>query len=310
MPSHHLVLPWLRRSTIPRTTRATRSFSASRSTLLRAAQASCLQGQPTVSKLQPKSPYQSFPSTFGGYHSIIRRGLVTDTSDKDNHENDDTPKPQIVLQKLGDFPYGSREYKLVLQRQDSTHPVATLRAHRNMIFGAQLLGEIVAEKKKSLSEVCLPLLDVALEDASKEAEQPQAMATLHGLCDWVAAQCHDDDDNDDEAVSSSSDNKNASEILHQLKIQSNDELLAYHAVRAIATGIPRPGHSVVGQGTFRDGQAAWEALANEFIDKKLADEVELYKTRGATVVAIEHLADTKPDYLKSAGGAMARLFFL
>ena len=80
-------------------------------------------------------------------------------------------------------------------------------------------------------------------------------------------------------------------------------------VTAIATGIPREGHRVVGQGTFRDGEAGWEALAEEFINKELAEEVELYRAREGTVVGIEHLADTNPQYLKSAGGAMARLFF-
>jgi hypothetical protein len=236
----------------------------------------------------------------GGKHGSGRRGFATYHGDHDKNDTE-SQTPQIILQKLGDLPYGSREYKLVVRRVQEEQgefktvhmPVASLRGHRNIVFGAQLFGETA--QNRSLSEVCLPLLDVALEDASCEGEQPQAMATLHGLCDWVA-QC--DSDNHD----------NESETLKRLKSREDD--LVYQAVSAMATGIPRPGHSVVGQGTFRDGQEGWEALAEEFIKKELAEEVELYKARGGTVVVIEHLADTQPNYLRSAGGAIARLFFL
>jgi len=99
-------------------------------------------------------------------------------------------------------------------------------------------------------------------------------------------------------------------FISEIKNEYQDDLLAYHAIKAMATGIPREGHSVVGQGTFRDGEQGWDALAREFIELKKAEEVELYVNHGATLVTIEHLADTKPDYLRSAGGAMARLFFL
>ena len=241
-----------------------------------------------------------------------------DTSSKD--------KPHIVLQKLGDFPYGSREYRLVVQslpsptesNSDTTttsssddpttsKTLASLRAHRNILFGAQLQPSMMPGSKssskhqqRSLTEVCGPLLDAALEDAGVEGDQPQAMATLHGLCDWVA-HCLEHNDDDDTTTPKS-------KALHQIKTE--DDLLTYHAIRAMATGIPREGHSVVGQGTYRDGEQGWDALAQEFIDLKLADEVELYKSRGATVVGIEHLADTKPAYLSSAGGAMVRLFFV
>lgn len=214
-------------------------------------------------------------------------------------------KPKIVIQKRGDFPYGSREYLLAMKypyetddESDSSSKIASLRAHRNIIFGARLFGQ-TAEKRK-ISEVCLPLLDAALADASIEGEQPQAMATLHGLCDWVA-ECIRHEEN-------SGSNPPKSEALQKMKESS--DLVSFHAVQAIATGIPREGHSIVGQGTFRDGEQGWEALAQEFTKLKLADEVELYHARGGTVAVIEHLADTKPEYLRSAGGAMARLFFV
>lgn len=212
------------------------------------------------------------------------------------------------MQKRGDFPYGSREYLLVVNHGTETEgehipedsKIASLRAHRNIIFGARLFGK--AAEKHRISEVCLPLLDKALEDASVEGEQPQAMATLHGLCQWVT-QCIDDGENDNTELPNS-------QKLREMKMESKDDLRSYYAVRAIATGIPREGHSIVGHGTFRDGEEGWESLAKEFIKLKLADEVELYQARGGMVATIEHLADTNLEYLRSAGGAMARLFFM
>ena len=98
-----------------------------------------------------------------------------------------------------------------------------------------------------------------------------------------------------------------SEELDRLQ---REDSLSFEAVQAIATGIPRKGHSVVGIGTYRDGELGWKALSREFIERKLSEEVNLYANRGGRVVEIEHMADQNPRYLKSAGGAMARLFFL
>lgn len=97
------------------------------------------------------------------------------------------------------------------------------------------------------------------------------------------------------------------------------------AVRAIATGEPRPGHSVVGAGTYRDGKIGWTALAREYsqlattesvsldasyVGRKGLEELALYNSRGGEVTKIEHLAHTQPEYLREAGGAMARIFFV
>ena len=264
-------------------------------------------------------------------------------------------KPQIVLQKFGDLPYGSREYRLVFQRppnaEDDTtttttttsdgtmveQPVASLRAHRNIIFGAQLFtmssaGKPPAKTPKLLQEVCLPLLDAALEDASQDGEQPQAMATLHGLCDYVTTCIHAYEEilpNENGTIDHHHHPpklKDISEVLYQIVAGKFDdhhsdepssspslESPTYQAIRAIATGLPRPGHSAVGQGTYRDGEAAWLALAQEFAtrtdSRRRSSEVALYQARGATLVQMEHLADAQPAYLKSAGGTMARLFF-
>jgi hypothetical protein len=39
-------------------------------------------------------------------------------------------------------------------------------------------------------------------------------------------------------------------------------------------------------------------------------EVALYASRGGEVTTIEHLAHVRPEYLREAGGAMARIFFV
>jgi len=98
------------------------------------------------------------------------------------------------------------------------------------------------------------------------------------------------------------------------------------AITAIATGIPRQGHSVVGAGTYRDGAPGWVALAREYthlatnpdalaldasyVGRRGLEEVALYNSRDGEVTSVEHLAHTKPGYLKDAGGAMVRLFFV
>jgi len=156
-------------------------------------------------------------------------------------------------------------------------------------------------------DVCLPLVKAAIEEAeaTEHGQQNQAVASLKGLSEWVAG-CFENNNNN---------NTEGSQILIRLKQKSvddddNSDSVALEAVRAIATGVPRPGHSVVGQGTFRDGQTAWKELAREYTQLKLSEETNLYQKLGGNVVAIEHLADQGPENMKSAGGAVARLFFL
>ena len=47
------------------------------------------------------------------------------------------------------------------------------------------------------------------------------------------------------------------------------------ACEAIAHNRPRPGHSVLGQGTFRDAEDDWRTLALGFADRAEAGPVEL-----------------------------------
>jgi hypothetical protein len=211
-----------------------------------------------------------------------------------------------VVHRRGDPGHGSREYLLLppdATAEDLVDPslkqaAGALLAHRNVLFGARSFCD-----DYSLSQVCLPLVEVAMKDAGENGEQPQAIASLAGLSEWVQ-RCLDDETASDATSSSSSSS-------HELfRLQTSDDPTAYEAVRSIATGIPRQGHSVVGIGTYRDGEEGWKALAREFVELELCEEANLYQQQGGKLVAIEHMADKNPDYLQTAGGAMARLFFL
>ena len=212
-----------------------------------------------------------------------------------------------TIHRRGDHPYGSREYLLcrpddpssaaaaatgtgttrttVQDKEGQTLQVlATLKANTNIIFGA---SSKLDNDGSGIPNLCRPLLAVALEDCQLSGQQPQAVAALYGLCEYVTL-CA----NGEHATS--------------VAWASLDDA-AREAVVAIATGEPRPGHTVVGRRTHAEGAAGWEALAKEYLP--LAYECELYQTSHFEFTGIELLADTQPSYLKSAGGAMARYFY-
>lgn len=243
--------------------------------------------------------------------SLLRRfaraNRRTLTTTSENASLSSSPPPsgndKAMVLTRGDVPYGSREYLLVPPRttleEVGSHAnlvLASLRAHRNILFGA-------TTKHFDLSlatQTGPPLVQMAVVDAGSNGEQVQALATLHGLCDWVKAQL-EQLEKDDSAESNDEEN---------LLFQGMTDL-ELEAVRSIATGFPRPGHSVVGAGTFQDGQDAWIRWAQQFIKTTGGSpECALYTGQGAHLVQIEPLAGTSPEYLRSAGGAMARFFFL
>jgi hypothetical protein len=263
--------------------------------------------------------------------------------------------PDSFLYRRGEHPYGTREYLLVRPKPttedangedgptsetgsktstdgtttESLAPsqvqiLASLHANNNVVFGATMNTNVVPDdacsdpllKPPSILDLCPILLHAALDDCSDEGEQPQALSTLHGLSAWVR-QCL-------EGTASSTVLLDLQELANNSKDSEGiDARVQLECITAIATGIPRPGHTVVGQGTHRDGARIWEALAREFAlldysaaigsnDKKIAlsEECLLYRLHADSceLVKIELLADTSPAYLASAGGCMARLF--
>jgi hypothetical protein len=300
---------------------------------------------------------------------------------------------RAVVKARGDLPYGSREYLLLVppplssksrttRDADSLVAVARLRAHRNIIFGASVVatrGGVPSTTTTTqhhlvppvprLVEVCSPLVEAALHDAGSQGEQPQAMATLHGLSAWVRSCLHDDDDDDDNSNNHDDEHDDGSNLVPLLTPHCDSHVLiqltrrhpmteadrvALEAVRAIATGVPRhvrrrstdSGEGLAVEdsyeeddggsaraaaaavldfgggssgGTMRDGRELWIRLAREYAPR--SDEVRLYRARGAEVAAIELVGSNKSnsnskkndddeEYMKSAGGAMARMFFL
>jgi len=271
--------------------------------------------------------------------------------------------------KEGTKVHGVRRY-LLLPRTDNDdvryyeesppeegNVIASLNANRNILFGARLHvespptsttdddGEYHEYVARYLS-ACGYLLDLAREDAARNGQQVQALATLNGLCSWVA-ECLDKDGEGSEVLTGlmhggqrpnplmiSKKEKKAPKGKRSQKIgnpsaalvldKEADRMSMLEAVRAIATGEPRPGHSVVGAGTYRDGKKGWLALAREYsrlaatdsvsldasyVGRRGLEELALYMSRDGEVTKIEHLGHTDPGYLREAGGAMARLFF-
>mmetsp|Transcript_1208 Transcript_1208/g.2008 ORF Transcript_1208/g.2008 Transcript_1208/m.2008 type:complete len:339 (+) Transcript_1208:73-1089(+) len=277
-------------------------------------------------------------------------------SDKINIDDKFTVQRDL---REGDNTYGIRRYLLLPRTNDSDDPtqkptiIASINANKNILFGAQLHAQQSGSDEDYIADyfaACEPLLDIAKEDASINGQQVQALAALNGLCSWVT-ECLDRDgegsevltsllhgeqpntllDNDKEeqvenrGASGSSNRRARQNVKSQsAKIILNNEsdrILMLDAIRAIATGIPRPGHSVVGQGTYRDGAEGWKSLAWEYsnlatvpVDASNAvtglEEVSLYKSRDGEVAKIEHLASVEAGYLSVAGGAMARMFFV
>ena len=82
------------------------------------------------------------------------------------------------------------------------------------------------------------------------------------------------------------------------------------AVEAVARGVPRPGHSVLGQGTFAAAQPAFERLATRFAEERLATdadaEVGAFLSAGASR---RRALDARqvPPALRDSGGCTAEL---
>jgi hypothetical protein len=180
--------------------------------------------------------------------------------------------------------------------------LSCLKAHRNIVFGARVLVPTAHSPNGdattvTLMDACSTLLRAALDDCSNDGEQAQAVSTLHGLSAY-ARDCLA--------------GKVESPAWNQLMQDHTDPSALREAVEAMvnmtAPAAKSPA-SLVGPCT--EGGVAWRALAREFVHATMrSEECQLYQAADAQLVQIELLADTQPSYLASAGGAMARFFFL
>jgi hypothetical protein len=123
-----------------------------------------------------------------------------------------------------------------------------------------------------------------VKDVVEAADQPPiAAAGLPGLCEWVRG-------------------------LPERELQAEFGPELAEAVLAVAHGKPRPGHSVLGQGTFSAAEPAWVELAGRFANEPAAEEVRVYVAAGFSKdIKLQPMADTSLGGLASSGGTIALL---
>ena len=144
-----------------------------------------------------------------------------------------------------------------------------------------------------MSSIGAPLIQAAREELKlRGAERVVAVAPLPGLCKWIASEAAWD------------------------RLDSGAPDFAPDqpgAVEAVAKGIPRPGHSVLGVGTFKAAEPAFKRLAMEYAATKLtADgdaEVAMFVTAGAEVMGINWMHAQSEEALRDCAGCTVTLRF-
>ena len=141
----------------------------------------------------------------------------------------------------------------------------------------EVLSRVVATAKTEVENLasCDKIAGVARLDGSR------SHCGKHGLCAWV----------------------------RDTKAWERFEEPERSAVEAIATNTPRPGHSVLGKGTFEAAKEAWTTLALGFADRAEVGEAAIFRGAGAKLAGINWLHDTSPEALEGSGGATAAFHF-
>ena len=136
---------------------------------------------------------------------------------------------------------------------------------------------------------------------SEGCDELSGIARLDGLCEWVVAEeswkkLLEGGGNHGEGGS----------------VNGFHEEMA-EAVEAVAKGVPRKGHSVLGQGTFAAARPAWEELALEFARSHQDADSEATCLRdfvaGAQLAGVNWMHDSSPEAIKAAGGCTAAFAF-
>ncbi len=164
------------------------------------------------------------------------------------------------------------QFTFVLQVENTA--VAIMRAalmptgqDTNKYYG--LLIGTQCDPALALASVGEPLIQAATRQlAAHGAERVLAVAPLPGLCAWVVEQ-------------------QAWNKLDSTTPGFSDDQPG--AVEAVARGVPRPGHSVLGIGTFKAARPAFERFALEYAKATLSDadsEAAMFASSGAEVVGV------------------------
>ena len=196
---------------------------------------------------------------------------------------------------------------LSFSNPDYSEPLATL----GIINGNKIIHDLIVNTEEfEIAAVAKPLVDNALDllrgtDEISQRPIVNVLVPLRGLCPWVAV----------------------GERWEDGKEQGVYDEEAAGAAEAMALGRPRPGHSVLGIGTFRAAEPAWKHLADEYLEAAaklppgastkgqglsevmaaLREELVLYESLGARRGGVIHLGDKSEEALKDRGGAMLHL---
>jgi hypothetical protein len=142
------------------------------------------------------------------------------------------------------------------------------------MWGAKVVNRTLGPPK----DVCGKLVDAALEDTARPV---RAKSTVHGLSDWVLNMIAALDDLDKEVP------------LGVRALLENKETVK--EVTAVAQNQADAGEN-------------WELLAKEFILASEEGESALYPSMGATLVEIQHKADTT-EFSNTCAGSIALFEF-
>jgi len=151
-----------------------------------------------------------------------------------------------------------------------------------LMIGAQV------DPALSLGDVGAPLIAAAREELeARQVERLIAVAPLSGLCQWCVA-----------------------ETVWE-KANLNEEQAG--AVEAVAKGIPRPGHSVLGVGTFKAAKEAMERLAMVYCEQVLKtdpdSEVGMFAAAGMEPFGINWMHANDAEALRDCAGCTVSMHF-
>lgn len=163
---------------------------------------------------------------------------------------------------------------------------ALLQGATGLLIGTQ------CDPALCISNAGLPLVNAARDELmDRGADRVLAVAPLTGLCAWVVE----------------------NEMWTKLDRQRDDfDEEQIGAVEAVAKGLPRPGHSVLGHGTFKAARPAFEDLAAAYVAHCVSNpdtEVAMFASAGAEVMGINWMQATDPDALKDCAGCTVHMKF-
>ena len=169
--------------------------------------------------------------------------------------------------------------------------VAILRA--SMLNGTTgLLVGAQCDPALTLAAAGTPLVTAALDELrARGAERVVAVAPLAGLCAWVVEH----------------------KLWEKLDATAPDhDPEQAGAVEAVAKGVPRPGHSVLGHGTYTAARPAFERLASAYVAQAIGrpdpdSEAAMFVHAGGEVLGINWMQATDDESLRDCAGCTAHI---